>query len=649
MTTFKNLTKSLLAFFISFTIINDTSGQCNPELNVIPANDCFTAAQAVFGNGNAFACDLVGLCLNSDDALPLPNPIPFCAANSVLNNPMWISFVADDSGFIDLIITNNVCTGGTQWALYDQCGNYFNTIACQSFPVIPPNTPFNIYSEVVPGNLYYLVIDGANGATCNYIFQSATGVANVSVGAPLDSVLSGDLTVCPEQTGHYNFAGFQFANNYTWTFDGIIKTSDLPEINFSMGGRPLGTYQLCVTATNGCDEIGQSMCWDIEVVDGNHIEESVYTCPGDSALYQGHLYAPGIYDSLPYSGPLICVSSVTLTVTERSVPIDIIYDVVICDGQQFFNYQGVNYMVDSLYEDVIFESNNRCPFPAGLIVSKNDAATLEILADRNSLPCISDDKATLSLEGNIISAHDLLDETYVWRDESGNILGTLRSIEVGKPGIYTLLVTSTFSNPKELIGLTDKIICTRDFSFIIENEDAPMVAPIIKSSVINPQLGKYMYEVENIGDYPLGTEFIWAIPPGVNFTDIDTGIITLDIVNEGTYTLCVQAFYPCGASEEVCIELMIQTGMNTSKNQLPEIKILTNPVGDFLSFNMSKVKNIPLNLHLIDLQGIIKYEGRHTNMERMVNVDVKSFTPGIYFYEFISKDGLRSTGKFIKL
>jgi len=64
---------------------------------------------------------------------------------------------------------------------------------------------------------------------------------------------------------------------------------------------------------------------------------------------------------------------------------------------------------------------------------------------------------------------------------------------------------------------------------------------------------------------------------------------------------------------------------------------------------MSKVKNIPLNLHLIDLQGIIKYEGRHTNMERMVNVDVKSFTPGIYFYEFISKDGLRSTGKFIKL
>jgi len=94
---------------------------------------------------------------------------------------------------------------------------------------------------------------------------------------------------------------------------------------------------------------------------------------------------------------------------------------------------------------------------------------------------------------------------------------------------------------------------------------------------------------------------------------------------------------------------MIQTGMNTSKNQLPEIKILTNPVGDFLSFNMSKVKNIPLNLHLIDLQGIIKYEGRHTNMERMVNVDVKSFTPGIYFYEFISKDGLRSTGKFIKL
>ena len=251
--------------------------------------------------------------------------------------------------------------------------------------------------------------------------------------------------------------------------------------------------------------------------------------------------------------------------------------------------------------------------------------------------------------GNIISAHDLLDETYVWKDESGNILGTLRSIEIGKPGTYTLLVTSTFSNPKELIGLTDKIICTHDFSFTIENEDAPMSPPIIKSSIIDPQLGKYKYEVENIDDYPTGTQFIWEIPAGVNYSYIDTGIITLDIVNEGTYTLCVLATYPCGASEQVCIELMIQTGMSTSKNQLPEIKILANPVGDVLSFNMSKVKNIPLNLRLIDLQGLIIYEGRHTNMERMVNVDVKSFTPGIYFYEFISKDGLRSSGKFIKL
>ncbi|HQN57446.1 MAG TPA: hypothetical protein PLR24_09425, partial [Saprospiraceae bacterium] len=77
---------------------------CNPELTIEPAFTCQTAAQsAINGQGTGFVCDLEGFCINTASGVPqLPNPIPFCSANSVLNNPIWFSFIADATGTLDI-------------------------------------------------------------------------------------------------------------------------------------------------------------------------------------------------------------------------------------------------------------------------------------------------------------------------------------------------------------------------------------------------------------------------------------------------------------------------------------------------------------------------------------------------------------------
>jgi len=45
--------------------------------------------------------------------------------------------------------------GGVQWALYDQCSNLGDPVACWCTPVLPGDVIFNIFANVIPGTTYY--------------------------------------------------------------------------------------------------------------------------------------------------------------------------------------------------------------------------------------------------------------------------------------------------------------------------------------------------------------------------------------------------------------------------------------------------------------------------------------------------------------
>lgn len=90
---------------------------------------------------------------------------------------MWFPFVADSSGLVQVTITPMNCTDGhgLQAAIYESC--YF-PIACNSGFQGGGNSPVSMTVSVVPGHLYYLMVDGYGGDICDFTIQ-ATGIEDI--------------------------------------------------------------------------------------------------------------------------------------------------------------------------------------------------------------------------------------------------------------------------------------------------------------------------------------------------------------------------------------------------------------------------------------------------------------------------------------
>lgn len=635
-------------FFALFILFNaKLKAQCNPALVIEPAGDCFTALDGALGNGSGFICWLDDFCMSTHSAPHLANPIPFCNSNSQLDNPVWFSFVADSSGVLDLAVTSQNCIGeGTQWAIFDECGSNFNTIACQSAPAIPPNSQFFITAPVIPGNVYALVIDGFNGGACDFHFDSFNDNYSV-VGEVIDSTLTGDTTVCKNQSINYSFGGYNYATQYIWTFYDSEITTSSPMVTFNFYNKSPGIYPLCVKAVNECDDIGKILCWDIEILVGENVDDTLYTCPGDSVLFEDIFYSAGVYDSLPYFDISSCISSVNLTVLEKEVPDDTLFEVVICSDQGYLDYQGQSYYPDSTYEEVSFETLEGCQYSTGLNVFKIDDEDLKIVSDKAALPCVFFDIATLTLVGNTGSHNEILDEKYKWTNENGNLMGEERSVQVVKHGTYFLEVTTKVSNPDALIGFGNEIICTKHLNFTVANKDSTMEAPGFFFDVLSADNNTYSLTLTNFPDYLPGTQFIWTVPEGIHYEIINAGYLFFTLPDAGVYEICVQAINPCGVQTQGCYSIIIDD-LSKSSIKPNDINLIMNPVNEILSFDLSGLSDEEFHLNLTDIRGNILYDKPILNPNTLLEINVAEFIPGIYLYEFIKKDGARHTGKFIK-
>ena len=646
--------KYAILFFLISDYNNNLNAQCNPDLPQYPAYDCYIAASsAVNGDGNGFICDLDNYCVSSFDAPVLNQAWPFCSPNAVLNNPIWISFIADNSGLLDLSINTYGCTGeGIQWALYDQCGQFFNSVACHANPPITSNTTFEIVTPVNPGSAYYLVLDGSNGTSCNFEFNVNSGISPVPVGEPYNSELSGSREVCPGSIITYSFSGIQYATQYTWTLPGgnVIKT-DEPRIDYMFPqGMAEGVYQLCVSGANECDQDNaESLCWDINVVYNKVQEDTLYTCPGDSIMYQGQLYGPGTYDSLPYFGSVLCVNFVNLTVLEGDVPADTTYKVLICGDQNDFIYNGNIYEAGNTYPNEIFESDALCLYPASLQIEKTDTSDLQIYGSKTSLACFGQDTATLYLTGNISPSDRLLNETYIWTGFTGAIIGTGRILIVQQPGEYFLEVISTFGNPSELIDIPEIISCTTRLKFILPDNSVPFPDPVLELDSSQPDAGIYNLNIANAAQFIGGTVFVWQVPSGIEYDVTGNGSISLYLPEKGTYQVCVYAKDICSTSDQVCFDVSVDKTLGNKTNEINGIKLIQNPVVDILRFDFKNLKNDKYSLKVFDINGKAVINMEESVLGYELNLNVEKILSGVYLYRLTNENGQIKTGKFIKI
>jgi len=629
--------------------IKNLSAQCNPLLTTIPGLSCEEAANSAIGDGssNGFLCSLDGYCTSNLNAPPLPIPIPFCTANSVINNPIWFSFKADESGILNVDVTPDNCTGDIQWALYDQCGNYFDAIACQSNPTLPSDQSFNISSLIDPGNIYYMLIDGANGGQCNFEFHSSSGIANTPLGDLIDPTLSNNVAVCTGENKSYSFGGYQFASSYQWTFNGQeVGITGGPHIEFIIPPVEEGTALLCVTALSSCDPETKQICWDIEVNSAQTIDLDLYVCKGDSLVFQNIYYKAGQYQ-IEDQNPNDCIALIELSVLEYDVNTEDTIQVDVCPGTSNFEYNGINYAIGQVYEDVVFENDGRCEFGAKMLVSPINISGLSISSTLEEIPCSQPTLATLSLNGDIVAANELISQTYIWTKTGSGFMGSGRTLDVMMPGDYHLEVTSIFKNPKILIDVNTEFVCIHSFRYVIKDSQNIFSTPIIQIESSSPQNGDYILSALPLISF--GT-YIWSVPDNVESEQLPGGKIKLHFDEIGEYSICVYVADFCSVSDEACFYLNIGELSKTKQTSFDDmITIRQNPVSSELIFETKSIVANQFNLNIYDINGERKLIESYTNIGSDISANVEQLSPGMYIYQINSGQDMIKTGKFIKI
>lgn len=192
-----------------------------------------------------------------------PCPPPFCGS---CENSQWFAFRAEKPNIHLRIVPSN-CQGqpngtGLQAQLYYtiNCNNFVPVSSCESPSV---SIPLNIIAnDLVPGDAYYLMIDGWAGDNCDYSIYVLDGMEPAP--APLiPGPITGPALVVTGQEAMYAAPSGDGVSLYEWTITpalGVVSGNGNPEISIAFD--QTGEAQLCVTPSNAC-ETGAQVCMTI--------------------------------------------------------------------------------------------------------------------------------------------------------------------------------------------------------------------------------------------------------------------------------------------------------------------------------------------------------------------------------------------------
>jgi gliding motility-associated-like protein len=139
---------------------------------------------------------------NNETNAPLGNV--FCAT---IQNNSWLKFVASaNTAIFDVWVSNCANNHGIQMQIYEttDCYNFTAVSNCLN-PMTPTNGQITA-TGLVPGQVYYFMIDGTQGDICDYVIAANTGVVAPAV-SPGQSVCAGTTVAITASGG----------SGYNWT------------------------------------------------------------------------------------------------------------------------------------------------------------------------------------------------------------------------------------------------------------------------------------------------------------------------------------------------------------------------------------------------------------------------------------------------
>lgn len=208
-----------------------------------PASDVCTNATAV--------CSLDGYCGNTSgtytDASWPALDTAFCG--SIENNSFLTFQAACTSISMNVQVGNCTNGSGIQFMVFSaaSCGSAVTTIGCNS--PMNPGTNALTFNGLIPGQTYYLMIDGFAGAICDYSVTVTSGgcfTTNVVITQP-------DQTICIDDTLTLNVTGGNGVYNWSpatglsaTTGSSVVFTPPAPGV-YTISVQSTDTNSLCAT------------------------------------------------------------------------------------------------------------------------------------------------------------------------------------------------------------------------------------------------------------------------------------------------------------------------------------------------------------------------------------------------------------------
>jgi gliding motility-associated-like protein len=267
-------------------------------------------------------------------------PPGFCAGQ--LHNTQWVGFVAGTENLsFDVSVFNcsldndgNGVGEGLQIGVYNttDCNNYNLVSNCENQVEEGTSATFTNTEPLVPGGIYFLVIDGAFGDICEFSIDVIDGNTTPPMVDQVSPDISAPATACPGGNVDISVAPVAGAGAYYWTLDGMeIATDQVSTITLPDA---VGTYTLCVTPYNPCSQ-GVEGCTTITVEEPEpNVFEEATICEGDTYTEYGQSFTTaGQYVfTVPTNGA--CPDVVQLDLSVDLIP-EVFLEETVCTGYSF--------------------------------------------------------------------------------------------------------------------------------------------------------------------------------------------------------------------------------------------------------------------------------------------------------------------------
>ncbi len=569
--------------------------------------------------------------------LSADGPSPLCPNGGAVHNSSWFAFVAGSTTItMDLILfdcdTVEFPPGsgqdltGIQYGVYTDC-SFNNSVVCEPNCVDDAVNPI-VLNGLTEGDTYYFFLDGCGGSACTYEITNVTGggIPNIDESAWSDPTcadpVDGACKICAGATDfELVFPGITANIEYTWTVSGGAGTATFTATGFGGGVFFLsddvlinfpdaGTYEVCVTADNGCDEDVGTYCTEFEVEEiqdenftvewcENEYDEFDITqttlqtdnpnmdCEDDG--WQGpDPSGPGVITHTVTDGfGLGCVYDQILTTTDIPLEPTIVVVTAVCFGSSVD--VGPNSYNSEVINDIVEDNHaaaNGCDQFYDITVY-----LFEYELSISDSEC-TDDGVKLTLNHSSEGSSVGQTENWIWTFNGVDIAGTenmecIFADPAMGAGAYNVSYTVECTNCDTPVSCTFE----PDFPVNFNPDDYQTVLlpewEVPFSSVCEGENSAVVYTLDDLGLDPSTYTVTWTIDPpneGAIAGGQGTNSVTIDWTNmTGDAQICYVIENACSTFEGGCYDILLIANPEPEIDGPSEICVGTETFFDILN------------------------------------------------------------------